>query len=93
MPSNEEALRAAAGKGDTPSVVALLKAGTNPNCLDVDKWTPLHWAARNNSLDAAKVLLAHGADVNTENKGGRTPLAYAKNKPEMKALLLQHGGK
>ncbi len=71
----------------------LLALGADVNAHDKWKETTIHKTSNHNSLDTAKVLLTHGADVNTENKGGRTPMAYAKNKPEMKALLLQHDGK
>ena len=33
-----------------------------------DQATPLHVAARNNSVDAAKVLIDHGADVHARDK-------------------------
>ena len=30
--------------------------------------TALHWAAFNNHVEVAKLLLQHGADVNAKNK-------------------------
>jgi ankyrin repeat protein len=36
--------------------------------------TPLHYAMTNNRREAAKILLASGADVNTKDRYGRTPL-------------------
>ena len=44
-------------------------------------------------LAGKQVLLAHGAQVNVRNRGGRTAIYYARYKghPEMEALLLQHG--
>ena len=69
-PGNEKALIESAEKGDSTTVVALLKAGTTPDCHSdgLDLWTPLHYAARNNLVDATKVLLAHDADVHARSK-------------------------
>ncbi len=53
---------------------------------------PLHAASRNGHLDAARLLLDHGADVNS-SKGGRIPLrrAYEGRHLEVMRLLLEHG--
>jgi ankyrin repeat protein len=53
---------------------------------------PLHAASRNGHLDAARLLLDHGADVNL-SKGGRIPLrrAYEGRHLEVMRLLLEHG--
>jgi hypothetical protein len=37
--------------------------------------TPLHWAASCDHLKVVRVLLDHGADINAQDWGGRTPLA------------------
>jgi ankyrin repeat protein len=56
---------------------------------------PLHAAALNDRVEAARLLLAHGARVEAEDRYGDTPLyravyAYQGN-PEMVKLLLEHG--
>jgi ankyrin repeat protein len=55
--------------------------------------TPLVFAAREGSLDAAKVLLEAGADVNQVTEYGWTPLLVATNNRNYKlgAYLLEHG--
>ena len=55
--------------------------------------TPLVFAAREGSLDAAKVLLDAGADVNQTTEYGWTPLLVATNNRNYKlgAYLLEHG--
>lgn len=52
-------------------------------------WTDLHSAAKHNSLEVAKELLAHGADVHAKNNKGRTPYSFAKNRglTKVKKLL------
>ncbi|XP_076061206.1 CAP-Gly domain-containing linker protein 3-like isoform X2 [Oratosquilla oratoria] len=42
-------------------------------CLEYDSGTPLHIAASNLSLGAARVLLHHGASVTLHDSKGRTP--------------------
>jgi ankyrin repeat protein len=39
--------------------------------------TPLHRAVEHRNIDMAKLLLAHGADVNAQDSAGRTPLSLA----------------
>jgi ankyrin repeat protein len=55
--------------------------------------TPLVFAAREGSLDAAKVLVEAGADVNQITEYGWTPLLVATNNRNYKlgAYLLEHG--
>jgi ankyrin repeat protein len=70
----------------------LLGAGADINAADVRGRTPLHRAALENTPEVAKVLLANGAQVNVRDREyGDTALANARGKPEMEALLLQHG--
>ena len=53
----------------------------------------LHFAAINNSTEALKFLLEHGASVNYKNADGESPihLAAAWNSVESIKLLLHHG--
>lgn len=44
---------------------------------DSEGWTPLHYAAAGNSLDALKLLLGRGARVDARAPNGRTPLMMA----------------
>jgi cytohesin len=64
----EKELFQAAKDDDTTTVVALLKAGTNVNCRDESQWTPLHRAAEQNAVDVAKILVAHGAELNARDE-------------------------
>lgn len=51
--------------------------GSDPNVADYHGATPLHFAARNSSIDAISLLLKAGAKLNVESEWGETPLAEA----------------
>ncbi|KAI8514415.1 hypothetical protein Bbelb_087390 [Branchiostoma belcheri] len=74
----KEALRTAAGAGDTDRVKQLLAEGVNPNAVGgFRQWTPLHRAARNGHHETVSVLLTAGADVNTRDDIQDSPLHWA----------------
>ncbi len=50
--------------------------------------TPLHWAARRNCLDAAKILLSHNASPHARDIAGRTPIDWAESSYNMEMLRL-----
>ncbi len=57
---------------------ALLKAGAEVNFRNPNGETPLMAAARSGKVDAAKALLAAGADINAkENWGGQSAIMWA----------------
>ena len=65
---------AAAHLGDVTNRIALLlEAGADPSAQDKQGWTPLHLATQQNSPEAAKVLLEHGASLNVTNAAGQRP--------------------
>merc|ERR1719204_2639476 len=55
--------------------------------------TPLHWAARQDSVDVARLLISRGAKVNAKEEYGRTPLHSAafNNHLKMAQLLIDNG--
>jgi cytochrome c len=79
----------ASKKGDVPAITAALEAGADVN--GSDGWaTPLWYAARRGHEDAAKLLIARGADVNLTTKASGPPLLGAierKNGILVKLLL------
>lgn len=80
--------------GDTEELSKLLKKGADPNEQE-DEFgsTALIVASDNDQMDAAKILLEHGADPNLGDFSGYTPLmeaVFMENK-EMIQLLLEHG--
>lgn len=56
--------------------------------------TPLYWAAEYNNVEGARILLRHGANVNTKCEYGKTPMARAifYNHTEMIEYLRMNGG-
>src|SRR5262249_30156918 len=78
-------------KGDTAAIAAALDAGANVNEVDVFA-TPLYYAVNRQHLDAAKLLIERGAEVNAGTKKGDPPLmaAVARSSLEFIALLLAH---
>jgi hypothetical protein len=55
----------------------LLRAGADPNEEKPDGWRPLHRAACNGYLEAARLLLFYGADPTLCNEDGKTPKQLA----------------
>ena len=53
--------------------------------------TPLMYAAEVGSVDAMRVLIDHGADVNAQNDFGSTALMWSVPDPSKVRLLLDHG--
>ena len=43
------------------------------------KMTPLQWAVQRGHNECVEILLRYGADVNLENKFGKTPIEIASN--------------
>jgi ankyrin repeat protein len=69
----------------------LLEYGADPNILDDNGNTPLHFAANGSSFPyergrVIKALLSHGADANKRNKNDEIPLDFAR-KHKLKEII------
>ena len=64
---------ASSNPGSPDLVTMLLNHGFDPNSLDYDDWTPLHWAAKGGVVENIKILEDAGAKFSTEKIDGRTP--------------------
>jgi ankyrin repeat protein len=66
--------REAANRDVLDAVTALLDAGADPNVVDPNsKETALHLAAKALHPGIVRALVAHGANLNVQNKDGLTP--------------------
>lgn len=94
-------LHLAAEKGDVKLMGRLLDLGADPNALERQEYSPLHWAVWNNQFEAAKLLIRRGArpSYRVNRNGveyGVTMLhaaAAAKwpQSPEIVGLILEQG--
>ncbi|XP_056152735.1 poly [ADP-ribose] polymerase tankyrase-2 [Lampris incognitus] len=89
----DAALLDAAKKGCLARVKKLCSP-QNVNCRDTQgrHSTPLHLAAGYNNLEVAEYLLQHGAEVNSQDKGGLIPLhnAASYGHVDVAALLIKY---
>ena len=92
LASQAAAIHDAAKKGDTAAITAALDAGADVNEPDGFA-TPLYYAVSRQHVDAARLLIDRGADVNAGLTVSGPPLkpAVAKSNLELITLLLEHG--
>jgi len=84
----------AAVNGNPAMIDAFLKTGLNPNSANPGGETTLMTAVRTGKVDAVRLLLDRGADVNAvEEVRGQTALMWAvlENHPDTVRLLIQRG--
>ncbi|MCI5194343.1 MAG: ankyrin repeat domain-containing protein [Candidatus Electrothrix sp. AU1_5] len=83
-------------KNDLDIVKFILDCGADVNLHDGEqRWTALHFASRDQQKEIVQLLLESGADPNTVECFGNTPLSRALNKVpinfEIIKLLLDYG--
>lgn len=62
----------------SPDLLEKFIPSVDINKADVNGWTALHWMVRNlRQVEASRLLVHRGADVNAVNKKGNTPLHEA----------------
>ncbi|MBP5284314.1 MAG: ankyrin repeat domain-containing protein, partial [Treponema sp.] len=96
--SNGESALFSAVKGNSPATInTLVRAGIETDvrsnlARDHLGNTPLHYAVRWNSLDAAQTLLSMGMEVDAQNLSGKTALSDAcrSSKKDMAILLMKN---
>src|SRR4029077_584101 len=62
---------------DRAAIRSLVEHHADVNAPDADGATPLHWAARWDDIETAKLLIASGADVKAKNRYDVAPLSLA----------------
>jgi ankyrin repeat protein len=75
--SRDQALIAAAARGDLASVERLIREGASVKAKDNRGRTALLAATHGNHVDAARALIAAGADVNAKDDIQDSPYLYA----------------
>lgn len=77
----------------------LISGGGNVQAKDNSGWTPLHWSAMQGFPEITKILVKHGAEVNTLDGDGKTPLDAAtiewrkdEGHSDVADYLRKHGG-
>ena len=77
-PEHHLMLHRPAESGNAAVLETMLACGFDPNAKDKDNVTPLHRAAMGGHVDAVRVLLNHGADVNAlDGMFSASPLVWA----------------
>jgi len=68
----------------------MIVKGANVNAKDINRKTPLHFAASEGNTKVVELLIVNGANVNAMNNGNFTPLSYAiQNRHDDIAALLR----
>ena len=80
MPTDREgrsSIHYQAFEGPIEDLARSLEDGVDPGLADRGGFTPLHFAAQHLDPDRVRLLIAHGADVNAQNRFGATPVIVA----------------
>jgi ankyrin repeat protein len=91
MAQEPEQFYSAIRENNLAQLKALLDQKASANLADPRGITPLMYAAEVGSLDAMRVLIDRGADVNAQNDIGSTALMWSVSDPAKVRLLLDHG--
>ena len=81
-------LLAAACRGYTGILRALIRAGADLEAVGRKRRRPLHIAARKGHVDCVAALVAAGADVDARDSSARTPFYWARLTYMMQILLI-----
>ncbi|MFL6872617.1 MAG: ankyrin repeat domain-containing protein, partial [Candidatus Azotimanducaceae bacterium] len=92
--SDGEVLCKAAASGVVSNIRKVLETGADVNSCDYDRRSGLHVACAEGHLDAVKLLVEKGANVNCEDRWGGRPLHDAQrraNNAELVSFLISAG--
>jgi ankyrin repeat protein len=89
--NNADKFYSAIRENNLSELKALLDHGGSASVADDRGITALMFAAEVGSLDAMRLLIARGVDVNAQNAFGSTALMWSVSDPAKVRLLLDHG--
>lgn len=91
MAQNADDFYSAIRENNLVQLKSLLDHKGHPNVSDSRGITPLMYAAEVGSLEAMRILIDRGADVNAQNDVASTALMWSVSDPAKVRLLLEHG--
>jgi ankyrin repeat protein len=91
MAQDPEKFYSAIRQNNLTELKALLDQKADANVADDRGITPLMYAAEIGSVEAMRLLIDRGADVNRQNAFGSTALMWSVSDPAKVRLLLDHG--
>ena len=72
--------------GNPKLLIDLIRLGLDVNCVTVGGYTPLHIAVVTNNTEAARLLIAAGAKIESH---GKSPLYFSENNIQMVRILTE----
>lgn len=90
---NNQALWAAAEKGDLATIKSLVMNGKNKHPIELnskgpDEWTALHFAAYENHVEIENFLIQNGANINSNTRFLRTALHISTIRGHMETVRI-----
>ncbi|KAH8906659.1 hypothetical protein BR93DRAFT_627398 [Coniochaeta sp. PMI_546] len=86
--TSDERLIEAADENDKSTILKLIGRGANVRATDKWRWTALHMACYSGFEDIARLLIAHGAELDVRTVDGETPLKLAERNGHAKVVQL-----
>lgn len=75
--TSRKCLHLVSASGSVDGVKLFLRRGANPDVLDNQLWTPLHYAVYGNHLEVVKILLEANANTQVKDLHNMTPVMLA----------------
>jgi len=80
----------AASKGDVPTLKKIAETDTDQiHTKDSNGWKPIHEASRGGHVDAVRLLVGYGSDINEKVFDGSTPLYIAESENGQDAPIVK----